>query len=151
MGVQEQEARHGNRAARCSLSKQCSQPQEIFYAIINVFQAIRHAVDKWKVHIIAMSFGFEIEQNSPIEEHSILKSIRYAGSKGVAMFAAASNDWKKSSRTRLMASQSIRGYLHSFGKWRWPGSLFLLNVNSLLRFLEPRVSGKSALISAIDL
>lgn len=41
-----------------------------------------------------MSFGFEIEQDSLIEGHSILRAIRYAGSKGVTMFAAASNDGK---------------------------------------------------------
>ena len=43
---------------------------------------------------MVMSFGFEVEQDSQIEEHSILKAIRYAGSKGIAMFAAASNDGK---------------------------------------------------------
>jgi len=55
-------------------------------------QAIRHAVDEWKADMIVMAFGFEKEQDSAIEEHSILRSIKNAANKGVAMFAAASND-----------------------------------------------------------
>jgi subtilisin family serine protease len=55
-------------------------------------QAIRYAVDIWKVDIIVMSFGFEEEQDSDIEEDSILKAIRHAYHSGISLFAAASND-----------------------------------------------------------
>lgn len=59
---------------------------------IDTLQAIRYAVDEWQVDIIVMSFGFEEEQDSDIEENSILKAIRYAYQSGVSLFAAASND-----------------------------------------------------------
>jgi hypothetical protein len=42
--------------------------------------------------MIVMSFGFEKEQDSEIEEHSILKAIRHAHNNGITIFAAASND-----------------------------------------------------------
>jgi subtilisin family serine protease len=51
-------------------------------------QAIEHAVDHWGVDIIVMSFGFG-EEKSAIHE-----AIRYAASKEVLMFSAASNDGK---------------------------------------------------------
>lgn len=49
-------------------------------------------MEVWKVDIIVMSFGFEDEQDSPIEENSIVKSIKHAADNGVTMIAAASND-----------------------------------------------------------
>ena len=56
------------------------------------YQAIRHAVDEWDVDVIVMAFGFEQEQDSRVEEESILQMIRYAHGKNVTIFAAASND-----------------------------------------------------------
>ncbi|VUC32850.1 unnamed protein product [Clonostachys rosea] len=54
-----------------------------------VAQAIRTAVDEWKVDIISMSFGYPTNQ---IEGYDELESaILYAYSKGVLLFAAASN------------------------------------------------------------
>ncbi|KAH7176810.1 peptidase S8/S53 domain-containing protein [Dactylonectria macrodidyma] len=53
-----------------------------------ISEAIRHAVDEWKVDIIVMSFGFEDEQE-PLSE-----SVNYAARNNVLMFAAASNDGK---------------------------------------------------------
>ncbi|KAL6399874.1 hypothetical protein AUP68_17283 [Ilyonectria robusta] len=53
-----------------------------------ISEAIRHAVDKWKVDIIVMSFGFEEE------EETLSESINYAAHNNVLMFAAASNDGK---------------------------------------------------------
>ena len=58
----------------------------------DTLQAIRYAVDEWKVDIIVMSFGFAEEQDSKVEEHSILRAIRYAHRSGISIFAAASND-----------------------------------------------------------
>jgi subtilisin family serine protease len=51
----------------------------------NWFEAIRYAVDTWKVDIISMSFGF---QRRVIE---IRSAISYAYKEGVIMLAAASN------------------------------------------------------------
>ncbi|CAH0003255.1 unnamed protein product [Clonostachys byssicola] len=54
-----------------------------------VAQAIRTAVDEWKVDIISMSFGYPTNQ---MEGYAQLESaILYAYSKGVLLFAAASN------------------------------------------------------------
>lgn len=50
------------------------------------YQAIHDAVDDWEVDIIVLSLGFGKENGV------INKSIRYAASKDVLMFAAASND-----------------------------------------------------------
>jgi hypothetical protein len=56
--------------------------------IANQYQAIRYAVDEWKVDMIVMSFGFG-------EEHQLLDdAIQHAAYKKVLMFAAASNDGK---------------------------------------------------------
>lgn len=72
--------------AQVRLLKLASRP------LANAPQAIRYAVDIWKVDIIVMSFGFEEEQDSDLEEDSILKAIRHAYHNGISLFAAASND-----------------------------------------------------------
>ncbi|KAI9147009.1 Major intracellular serine protease [Paramyrothecium foliicola] len=55
---------------------------------LTCFKAIRHAVDKWEVDIIVMSFGF----SSEIE--LVRGAIKHAHAHDVLMFAAASNDGK---------------------------------------------------------
>lgn len=52
---------------------------------LTYYQAIRYAVDSWKVDIISMSFGFP----EPVDE--IVDAIEHAHSKRVLMLAAASN------------------------------------------------------------
>jgi hypothetical protein len=69
-----------------------SQERSLFDELIPIRQAIRHAIDEWKIDVIVMSFGFEQEQDSDSEADSIIEAIRYASRKGITMFAAASND-----------------------------------------------------------
>ncbi|CAH0058638.1 unnamed protein product [Clonostachys solani] len=54
-----------------------------------VSQAIRTAVDEWKVDIISMSFGYPTNQMEGYEQ--LERAILYAYSRGVLLFAAASN------------------------------------------------------------
>ncbi|KAL8363271.1 hypothetical protein RB601_009172 [Gaeumannomyces tritici] len=60
----------------------------------NVAQAIWHAVNKWNVDIIVMSFGFDAVQDAADPKDSMLQAIRHAAAQGVGLFAAASNDGK---------------------------------------------------------
>ncbi|KAL7919842.1 hypothetical protein ACQKWADRAFT_300209 [Trichoderma austrokoningii] len=54
----------------------------------NIAEAIRYAVDEWKVDIIVMSFGFGSRNEA------VYDAIKYAAFNDVLMFAAASNDGK---------------------------------------------------------
>ncbi|KAM0520623.1 hypothetical protein ACHAPE_003020 [Trichoderma viride] len=54
----------------------------------NIAEAIRYAVDEWKVDIIVMSFGFGSKNEV------VYDAIKYAAFNDVVMFAAASNDGK---------------------------------------------------------
>ncbi|CAI6097458.1 unnamed protein product [Clonostachys chloroleuca] len=54
-----------------------------------VAEAIRTAVDEWKVDIISMSFGYPTNQMEGYDQ--LEDAILYAHSKGVLLFAAASN------------------------------------------------------------
>ena len=58
----------------------------------HVAAAIRHAITKWEVNIISMSFGF---QKQPIE---VMKAIKDADDANILMFAAASNYGKNRDR-----------------------------------------------------
>jgi hypothetical protein len=62
-------------------------------------QAIRYAVNEWKVNIISMSFGYESEREE------IQDALTFAGEKNVLLLAAASN---------------VGGNLG--GAQRWPGN-----------------------------
>ncbi|KAJ0356322.1 hypothetical protein KNSL1_000030 [Colletotrichum chrysophilum] len=53
---------------------------------IIISQALRYAVEQWKVDIVVMSFGFSINNDVLYQE------IQDAARKGVLMFAAASNE-----------------------------------------------------------
>ncbi|KAI6496757.1 hypothetical protein MCOR11_004819 [Pyricularia oryzae] len=67
-----------------------------------IADAIRYAVDEWKVDIISMSFGYP---DSWAEEIAALRdALRYAQTKGVLLFAAASN--AGSSRVRAFPARS---------------------------------------------
>lgn len=58
------------------------------YQLTSGSQAIRYAVDEWRVDIIVMSFGFGQEAET------LSKAIDHAASKKVLIFAAASNEGK---------------------------------------------------------
>ncbi|PVH69882.1 subtilisin-like protein [Cadophora sp. DSE1049] len=62
--------------------------QKVENAAERIAEAIRYAVDEWRVDIIVMSFGFE-----RIHE-TLYQAIKHAAYKDVLMFAAASNDGK---------------------------------------------------------
>ncbi|KAI6330624.1 hypothetical protein MCOR07_005526 [Pyricularia oryzae] len=67
-----------------------------------IADAIRYAVDEWKVDIISMSFGYP---DSWAEEIAALRdALRYAQTKDVLLFAAASN--AGSSRVRAFPARS---------------------------------------------
>lgn len=60
---------------------------ELFADVTNLSKAIRHAVEKWNVDIVSISFAFD-QQEGEIKE-----AIRFAHSHGdVLIFAAASNN-----------------------------------------------------------
>ncbi|KAM0455083.1 hypothetical protein ACHAPV_007972 [Trichoderma viride] len=54
----------------------------------NIAEAIRYAVDEWKVDIVVMSFGFGSKNEV------VYDAIKYAAFNDVLLFAAASNDGK---------------------------------------------------------
>jgi subtilisin family serine protease len=56
-----------------------------FLAGLDMLQAITHAVDEWKAHIIVMPFAF------PHRNGDIAVAVDYADSRKVLLFAAASN------------------------------------------------------------
>ncbi|KLU83087.1 hypothetical protein MAPG_02154 [Magnaporthiopsis poae ATCC 64411] len=65
----------------------------------NIAQAIRHAVNSWKVDIIVMSLGWDVTpRQHENEDLCAIRAIRHAADKGVAIFAAASNDGKNKLR-----------------------------------------------------
>jgi subtilisin family serine protease len=75
-------------------SKEASQVAEVSRNLVlsmtsaypNIYQAIKHATNDWKVDIISMSFGFEGEHDD------ITKAIEKAYEKDIVMLAAVSND-----------------------------------------------------------
>lgn len=69
-------------------------------------QAIKHAVEKWRVQIISMSFGFS-EMYKPVEE-----AVKLAASQDVLMFAAAANHGANSMNGRTYPA---RDFFRVFG------------------------------------
>lgn len=60
--------------------------------LIETNQAITHAVKEWEVDIISMSFGVEEAKSNEASREKISDALRFADSKNVIMFAAASNE-----------------------------------------------------------
>ncbi|KAK2778722.1 pfs domain-containing protein [Colletotrichum kahawae] len=99
-----------------------------------IAQAIIHAVDKWNVDIISMSFGYPTNQNQGYQK--LRDSIDHASSKHVLLFAAASNNGRNSGiafpareeKVIAVRATNNRGKLSSFSPTPCRGTVNLATI-----------------------